>query len=299
MTDPFLRALTGHPGRRTVSLQRDYRCEPADLWSALTEPERLARWFGRLTEVPGGVGDSFTAELSDEPGDVGRGLIRVCDGRSRLAYSWQWGDEPAGLVDVTLVPVPEGTRLFLTHALLGDRGMAGYGGGWEQILGELARAFDPATTAVVESEAVGSWRELSTAPVEIVRRLAAPPEQVWTAWTTVHGLRSWWWSHWPDVQFTVDLKIGGGYAITAPQGGFTVRGDYLAIEAPHHLAFTWQWVDGDGVTRDEACDLELVADGNGTLLTLRHTGPWPDDAGAENYRIGWTQTLDSLDRLLS
>ena len=67
-----------------------------------------------------------------------------------------------------------------------------------------------------------------------------------------------------------------------------------------HLENFGTWRDADGESADESVDLRLVGEGPGsTLLILRHTGPWPDDAPAENYRQGWDDTLDALEALLS
>ena len=93
-----------------------------------------------------------------------------------------------------------------------------------------------------------------------------------------------------------DVRPGGAYRIQAPAVGITLEGTYLEVDEPTRLSFTWTWRDADGDSEDEAVDLHLVGEHDGsTLLTIRHTGPWADDAPAENYRQGWGDTLDALD----
>ena len=84
--------------------------EPAEVWEALTEPERLEDWFA--TEV----------ELEPRPG--GRGTFRWGNGEERsvcveeveperlLTLRWEDGGE----VVFTLEPVPEGTRLVVVES---------------------------------------------------------------------------------------------------------------------------------------------------------------------------------------
>ena len=84
---------------------------PAELWEALTEPERLEEWFA--TEV----------ELEPRPG--GRGVFRWGNGEERAArveeaepcrlLSLRWEDD-GGEVVFTLEPVPEGTRLVVVES---------------------------------------------------------------------------------------------------------------------------------------------------------------------------------------
>lgn len=45
------------------------------------------------------------------------------------------------------------------------------------------------------------------------RVVTAPRAQVWETWTTDQGLASWWWSHFQDTTYAVDLRPGGSYRI--------------------------------------------------------------------------------------
>jgi uncharacterized protein YndB with AHSA1/START domain len=117
----------------TVTLQRHYPSEPAHVWEALTDPERVRRWFlplsGDLRE-----GGDFQLEGN------ANGDILSCAAPERLMVTF--GD-PSSVVDVRLVAQDEGTLLILEHsvplALAGSGAGALYvGPGWDGALMGLA-----------------------------------------------------------------------------------------------------------------------------------------------------------------
>jgi uncharacterized protein YndB with AHSA1/START domain len=128
------------------------------------------------------------------------------------------------------------------------------------------------------------------------RIIPSPVPSVWNAWTTEAGLARWWWSHWPDVEISADVRVGGGYRFAAPSAGIVVTGTYLEVNEASRLVFTWEWRDADGVQAGESVEVDFAAAGSGTLLTLVHSGPWTDDTAAESYRQGWAFVLDALAR---
>lgn len=45
---------------------------------------------------------------------------------------------------------------------------------------------------------------------------------------------------WPE-KAEVDLRVGGGYALLwSEHPEWSIRGEYLVVDKPHHLAFTWR-----------------------------------------------------------
>ena len=108
----------------------------------------------------------------------------------------------------------------------------------------------------------------STAP-DVVRRLRidAPAETVWEFWTRPERLAEWW------GRAQSVAEVGGAFVVTMESGG-VMRGEYLTLEPPHRLEFTFGWDGGGpvggvppGSTRVE---VTLVQDGESTDLTLRH-----------------------------
>ncbi|WP_329009104.1 SRPBCC domain-containing protein [Micromonospora rifamycinica] len=75
------------------------------------------------------------------------------------------------------------------------------------------------------------------------RRLAAPPDRVWAAFTSPAGITAFWGgSHAtvPPGSVTVDLRPGGEFALDtrAPDGRtHRLRFVYVRLAAPHELVF--------------------------------------------------------------
>lgn len=126
------------------------------------------------------------------------------------------------------------------------------------------------------------------------RLIHAPITRVWTAWTTPLGLKAWWWNHWPDVEIAADAVVGGRYRFAAPRAGIIVTGEYLSVDEPSHLSFTWRWEDVDGVQEGEIVDVSFARFEGATRVSVVHRGPWQDATSAEDYRQGWTFVLNAL-----
>jgi len=300
------RALTGTPEHPQLTFRRTYRASADNLRGALTRVHRLRSWFAEVGGSPAAVGDVFTAQLGDGPEYLAAGRVLACSD-DLVRVSWQWQDEGESVVTARILPRDDGTtELRIDHALGDPDLVPGYGGGWEQLLQALARTLgaadgDAPPDEVLERDATESWRRLAAAPIEIDTVLPTGSESLWRAVATTEGLRSWWWSHWPDVTITADVRPGGQYAISAPGVKVDLTGIYLEVEEPEHLAFTWVWRDEWGTAVDEAVDMFLTESGEqSTRLRIRHTGPWEQDGEqAVNYRRGWIDTLGRLETLLS
>jgi uncharacterized protein YndB with AHSA1/START domain len=87
-----------------------------DVWEALTEPRRVAAWFGARVEWdlhPGGI-----ASFHDEDGSRRAGVIDTVAAGQILRFRW-WPDGrrgPESEVTYTLEDVPDGTRLTVREA---------------------------------------------------------------------------------------------------------------------------------------------------------------------------------------
>ncbi|MER7577221.1 SRPBCC family protein [Streptomyces sp. NPDC126514] len=124
---------------RTVVLRRSYDAEVADVWDAVTSPERIARWF---LPVSGEFKVGGRYQLEGQAG----GEILQCDEPNLLRVSWLFGPDP-GFSEVLLRLTPEGeerTLLELEHVAVvpaefwGQYGPGATGVGWDMILLGLA-----------------------------------------------------------------------------------------------------------------------------------------------------------------
>lgn len=300
-TDPFVRALTGDPEQQTITLTRLYRAPIDDVWNAVVDPERVARWYGTIQgDPPTAPGDAFAVDLGG--GMLRRARLESCAAPTTLQYTWWSGDDDPGLVRLHLEAVgPEETALTVRHDRLRPHRLLGYGGGWEQALVGLAAvvgAPDTDTTAADRREQ--RWELLRTHPLALEVDLDAPLEDVWAAWTSAEALASWWWIHWDDVVVEADVRVDGRYRFATAAHGMAVAGRFLEVVDRQRLAFTWEWTDADGTSRDEAVQVDVAArPGGGTTLAVRHTGPWADDAPVASYRAGWTFVLGELAGILA
>jgi uncharacterized protein YndB with AHSA1/START domain len=107
---------------RTVLLRRGYDAEIEDVWDAVTDPDRIARWFlpvsGELR-----LGGRYQLE-----GNAGGEILR-CEPPRLLAVTWVFG-ESTSTVEVRLTEDPaRGTELVLEHTLAADAHWAEYGPG--------------------------------------------------------------------------------------------------------------------------------------------------------------------------
>ena len=78
---------------------------PAEVWEALTEPERLEEWFATEAELdprPGGAGVFRWGD-----GDERRATVREIEQQERLVLDWEDGGE----VVLELEPAEDGTRV--------------------------------------------------------------------------------------------------------------------------------------------------------------------------------------------
>ncbi|WP_224392493.1 SRPBCC family protein [Pseudonocardia sp. ICBG1293] len=152
------------PGGPTVLRFRRVHPEPVeDVWSAVTDPDRCARWFGRWSgdARPGGtVALEMTAE-EDAGGPPSQVLISECDPPHRLAVAIRDGDGEPWELTLTLAPEGTGTVLVLPHVLPAGLSPADAGPGWHWYLDRLA--------ASLAGTPMPDWERTLTATVDHYR----------------------------------------------------------------------------------------------------------------------------------
>jgi uncharacterized protein YndB with AHSA1/START domain len=135
-----------------------------DLWSALTDPARLARWYGKV-EGDLRLGGEFHAHL-DSSGWEGTGHVEACEPSRRLLVTTKGSDEPlVEVVEATLTADGELTILTVETRGMPLELIAFYGVGYQIHAENLAAHV--AGRDLVNSDA--RWDE----PVPANQRLAA------------------------------------------------------------------------------------------------------------------------------
>jgi uncharacterized protein YndB with AHSA1/START domain len=101
--------------RQRLEFRRSWPNPIEDVWAALTEPDRLARWIGRYDGArgPGGTGTFFmTHEEGEHTGSPA--TIRECDPPRRLVIEWEQPESDNWSVALDLWT--EESRTFLSFA---------------------------------------------------------------------------------------------------------------------------------------------------------------------------------------
>jgi uncharacterized protein YndB with AHSA1/START domain len=129
------------------------------------------------------------------------------------------------------------------------------------------------------------------AAVQIERMIPAPIEEVFEAWIDPAAM-----AHWlsPVGQAVVDadVRVGGKFRLSMVGDGVQIdhEGEYMTIERPRLLSFTWRSPYTGGITTVVRVTLE--PHGQATRLVLVHER-LPDET-AESHRGGWASILDRL-----
>jgi uncharacterized protein YndB with AHSA1/START domain len=139
------------------------------------------------------------------------------------------------------------------------------------------------------------------APVLVVRRhMAVPRERVFEAWLDSESLAHWMRpGNFTHATVTVDPRVGGGFRIVmegrTDGGDYEHRGEYLAIEPPSFLSFTW--ISNATDYKPTVVTIEFHERGTGTELVLTHQRLAPK--AVEAHREGWSDILPLLDGWLT
>lgn len=156
----------GTPTKIAVA-RRTYQTDQADLWDALTNAERLPRWFLPVT------GDLEVGGRYQSEGNAG-GVIERCDQPTSFAVTWEMGPMVSWL-EVTLSPAADGTTLELVHESPVDPefaaqfGPGAVGVGWDLAVVGLGVHLETGTPVPPE---VGAAFATSPTGIEFVRQAA-------------------------------------------------------------------------------------------------------------------------------
>lgn len=121
-------------GRRLVS-RRSWPDPAADVWAALTEPERSARWIGRYDGEHGAGAEGTFTMTAEEGAPSERVRIEECEPPRRLVLQWLGG--MAWEVELDLVEDGGTTTLAFTQVLPAGTGVADIAAGWHWYLERL------------------------------------------------------------------------------------------------------------------------------------------------------------------
>ena len=135
----------------------------------------------------------------------------------------------------------------------------------------------------------------ATARVE--RVLPATPDVVYARWVDAAALAEFIAPAPGTAQVAIDPRIGGHLRIvmTFPDFRTEIEGEYLVVEPPHRLSFTWRSLTG-GYASVVTVTFERHGEDE-TLMTIIHSH-LPSTV-VDDYLGGWVQIQDKLAGVLS
>lgn len=124
--------------------------------------------------------------------------------------------------------------------------------------------------------------------VEVSLHIAAPPGVVFSYFTDPER-----YTQWMGGEASLEPKPGGVYRVKM-RDGVEASGEFVEVDPPHRIVFTWGWNHDHAVAPGSSrVEVTLESEGDGTRVVLQHHG-LPDQAQRAHHRLGWELYLDRL-----
>ncbi len=131
--------------------------------------------------------------------------------------------------------------------------------------------------------------------------LDAPVQRVFSMLTAPAELARWWGPRgFTTPEIELDLRVGRGYRFTMQPPDaelFHLSGEFLEVDPPSRLAYTFRWEEPDPDDRETVVKLTLDAVGEGTQVTLSQ-GEFATPARLSLHQSGWTDGFEKLGELI-
>lgn len=129
--------------------------------------------------------------------------------------------------------------------------------------------------------------------VEHEVRVAASPDSVFEYFTDPAKM-----VEWMGTEATLDPRPGGVCRIN-PSGQATMLGEFIEVDRPRRVVFTWGWETALFQTPPQSTlvEVSLTRDGEDTVVRLAHRRLKPEAVAL--HRAGWQHYLGRLARAAS
>jgi uncharacterized protein YndB with AHSA1/START domain len=128
-----------------------------------------------------------------------------------------------------------------------------------------------------------------TTSVEREVSIDARPETIWEFLVDPEKA-----TRWMGMSATLEAEPGGLYRVEVIPGN-TARGEFVELDPPRRLVYTWGWEqEGNPVPPGSSTvEIVLIPDGDSTTVRLVHSDlPGADAAASHGH--GWQHYLDRL-----
>ena len=128
-----------------------------------------------------------------------------------------------------------------------------------------------------------------TTSVEREVSIDATPETIWEFLVDPEKA-----TRWMGLSATLDATPGGLYRVEVIPG-HTARGEFVELDPPRRLVYTWGWEEGENPVPpgSSTIEIELVPDGERTTVRLVHSD-LPNEEAAASHGHGWQHYLERL-----
>jgi uncharacterized protein YndB with AHSA1/START domain len=118
-----------------VRLEQTLPAPAAEVWSALTDPARLAAWLAPVASGRPGPGAAFVLQMNAQ--ETATCTVTTWEPPHELAMTWNYTGEGPSELRLRLEDDGAGTRILLEHSRI-PADPVQYGGGWHVHLDVLA-----------------------------------------------------------------------------------------------------------------------------------------------------------------
>ena len=124
--------------------------------------------------------------------------------------------------------------------------------------------------------------------VERTIAIDASPETVWQFLVDPEKTTAWW-----GMTASFDPRPGGEYRIEVIPG-HTASGEFVELDAPRRLVYTFGWEGSQEVPPGSSLvEIDLIERDGGTLLRMTHSG-LPNEAQCAGHDRGWAHYVGRL-----